>query len=221
MTWLNPELDLRTLLSDGPTDKYRYRKKVFGEVDGANLHYKTFEFRRLTDFTSATAPLGVYVNGVILPSLSITSDNPTTGDFYLALPIAVRAKVEASYYVQWFLDSEIQEFLRLAANWLSLGDDYTQIPQGLRPAALKYSASDAYQKLSLRWAEHLSDGFLLNDAPFPKEMSPVDNYRKLSESFRKEAFDGAKFYYTRAGQNEQPLFAFNLGTNNREAEPRR
>ena len=221
MTWLNPETDLRTLLSDGPTDKYRFRKKVFGEVDNSNLHFKTFEFRRLSDFTTVAAPLGVYVNGVLLNTTDIASDNNSTGDFFLVAPVATRAKVEASYYIQWFLDSEIQEFLRLSSNWLSLGDDYFQIPQGLRPTALKYAASDAYQKLSLRWAEHLSDGFLLNDAPFPKEMSPIENYKKLSESFRKEAYDGVKFYYSRAAQNLQPLFAFNLGSNNREAEPRR
>ncbi len=139
MTWAAPESDLRTLLSDNAEDKYRYRKKVFGNTDGTNVLFKTFEFRRVTDFTTAAYPLGVWVEGVLLTSTDIASDNPGSGDFELAAAPTVRQKVEASYYIQWFLDVEIQNFLRLASNWLGMGDDYTQISPQLRPAALKYA----------------------------------------------------------------------------------
>jgi hypothetical protein len=217
MIWANPEIDLRTLLSDGSEDKLRYRKRVFGEVNGNNTRFKTLEFRRVTDFTSAEDPLGVWIDGVYQTG-GISSDSMSTGDFILGSAPSPRSVIEASYYVQWFNDTEIQTFLRASSNWLSLGDDYTRVVGGLQPAALKYAAADAYQKLSLRWAEHLSETFLLNDAPSEKMFAPVDQYSKMSLAFRKEAEAARDAYYTRAGQNLQPLFGAVLG-NPSDPEP--
>lgn len=211
MTWTNPTLDLRTLLSDGTADKHRYRKRVFGEINGTNKSFKTFEFRRVTDFTTATSPLGIWKDGVYQGSAAVTSDNIETGDFVLVTAPADGSVLEASYYIQWFTDTEITNFLRLASNWLSLGDDYTVIGSGLRPACLKYAAAEAYQKLSLRWAEHLSENFLLNDAPDEKRMAVVEAYRKQALDYRKEAETVRDDYYSRSGQQKQPLFATSVG----------
>lgn len=211
MTWTSPEIDLRTLLSDGPTDKHRYRKRVFGEINGTNTSFKTFEFRRVTNFAAATTPLGVWINGILQPPANISSDSVSTGDFYLVTAPADGSLVEASYYIQWFNDSEIDNFLRLASNWLNLGDDFTQLGQGLRPAALKYAAAEAYQKLSLRWAEHLSETYLLNDAPEEKRMAIVDAYRKQGLDMRKEAETVRDDFYSRSGQQKQPLFSSSFG----------
>lgn len=221
MTWLTPETDLRTLLSDNATDKHRYRKKVFGEVNGTNTYFKTFEFRRLTNFTTSAFPLGVYIDGVFQLVAAISSDNPNTGDFVFVTAPTGRVKIEASYYVQWFIDAEIQNFLKLASNWLGMGDTYSNILEQLRPACLKYAAAEAYQKLSLRWAEHLSEVFLLNDAPVGKDMSPVDKYRQMSLDLRKEAEEAAKFVYSRSAQNYQPLWGIIQATNARNPDTRR
>lgn len=211
MTWLNPENDLRVLLSDGTMDKHRYRKRVFGDVNGVNTRFKTFEFRRYTDFTTAVAPLGVWKNGVLLNSSDISFDDTNSGDFILAVAPVDGEVIEASYYIQWFKDSEIQNFLRLGSNWLALGDDYTAISSGLRPAALKYAASDAYQKLALRWAEHLAETYLLNDAPDEKRMQIVEAYRKASLDARKDAETVRDDFYSRSGQQKQPLWSSSVG----------
>jgi hypothetical protein len=216
VTWADPSTDLRTLLSDGLEDKLRYRKKVFGEVDGNNVAFKTFEFRRITDFTSSDGPLGVWVDGVL--GAAIDSDNPSTGDFFLKEAPSTRSKVEASYYIQWFTDVEITNFLRLASNWLALGDNFANISQGLRPAALKYAAAEAYQKLALRWADPMSQTFLLNDAPAKDAMKPIDEYQKLSLNLRKEAQAVRDDFYSRSGQNLQPLFG-TAGGNASNPEP--
>lgn len=212
MSWTTASTDLRTLLSDNLTDKHRYRKRVFGEINGINTSFKTFEFRRITDFTTATSPLGVWIDGVLQDPTAVSGDSVGTGDFYLETAPADGSIVEASYFIQWFKDTEIDNFLRLACNWLSLGDDYSQLGQGLRPAALKYAAAEAYQKLSLRWAEHLSETFLLNDAPDEKRMAIVDVYRKQSLDLRKEAETVRDDFYSRSGQQKQPLFASIVGT---------
>jgi hypothetical protein len=218
VTWTAPISDLRVLLSDGPTDKHRYRKKVFGEVNGTNTMFKTFEFRRVTDFTSAASPLGVWVNGVLLGAGGVASDNLPTGDFILAIAPTARQSVEASYYIQWFTDTELDGFLRLACNWMDFGDNYSTIGTSLRPAMLKYAAAEAYQKLSLRWAEHLSEVFLLNDAPKDKQMTPVQQYRQMSLDLRKEAQQVRDDYYLGSGQQLQVLFG-TAGGNPTDPQP--
>lgn len=212
MTWATASSDLRTLLSDASTDKHRYRKRVFGEVNGVNTSFKTFEFRRITDFSTAVGPLGIWIDGVLQANTIVDQDFVGTGDFYLNDAPADGSIVEASYFIQWFRDEELENFLRLASNWLSLGDLYENLGQGLRPAALKYAAAEAYQKLALRWAEHLSETFLLNDAPDEKRMAIVEVYRKQSLDLRKEAETVRDDFYSRSGQQKQPLFASLVGT---------
>lgn len=212
MSWTTAALDLRNLLSDGDIDKARYRKRVFGEVNGTNTHFKTFEFRRTTDFSTSSLPLGVWVSGVNVGTSGITSDSPVTGDFDLLVAPTDGQVVEASYYIQWFLDTEIINFLRLSTNWLGLGDDPLVVGQGLRPAALKYAASDAYQKLAIKWAEMLSEQFMLNDSPDKdKNFKIVDAYMKAAAQFRKDAEAVRDDFYSRSGREKQPLFGNNVG----------
>lgn len=213
MTWASPVNDLRVILSDGDTDKYYYRKKCFGEVNGTNKRFKTFEFRRKTNFTGAAYPLGVWVDGALLATSGVSSDNPESGDFQL-VSSPDNVLVEASYYVQWFLDTELTEFLRLACNWLALGDDYTQLQEGLRPCSLDYAASLAYKKIASRWAIHMTDMYLLNDNPSANEKSL--NLSKMFEEKSKQhyenAFKARNDFYTRSGQSLQPLFGNNYGS---------
>lgn len=212
-SWTTSVSDLRTKLSDGETDKLRSFKPVFGVVDGTNIRFKTLEYRRTTDFTvTGQDPLGVYRDGILLdPTTEITSDDPGTGFFKLVTAPSGRQQVECTYYMRWFLDSELQEFLRLAMNWLGLGDDYTLLDMGLRPAALAYAAAEAYQKLTLRWTESISSNFRLEDAPNAEQRTPVDYYKSLTEMFRKEAYKERDAYYSRQGQSLAPLRGYVRG----------
>lgn len=203
MSWTTATSELRNLLADGPTDKYRYRKRVFGIQDGTNKNFKTFEYRRVTDFVAPTGFLGVYVNNTLA---TVSVDELTTGEFQLATAPANTAEVVASYYLQWFTDAELDSFMVDAANWLGLAGTVTGVPQGLRPAALKWGAADAYQKLALRYAIHVAENFRLEDAPDPATRTPVDMYTKMADQWRKDATASRDEYYTRQGQALQPLF---------------
>lgn len=213
-TWSTAATDLRTLLSDGISDRYNSRKKCFGQIDGSNSMFRTFEFRRITNFTTASLPLGVYKNGTMIPATGISGDYPDTGEFVLGTPyIPVDGDIiEASYYNQWFNDEEIATFLTTASNWCVGASDYTTTVNGLQPAVLKYAAAEAYQKMSIRWRTFLSEMYRVEDEPKKPGTGPADQYAKMAETFREEALKARTEYYdTRQGRSKQALFGSVLG----------
>lgn len=214
MAWTTAVSDLRTLLSDGATDRYNSRKKCFGEVNGTNNTFRTFEFRRVTDFTTATAPLGVYINGTRLPASGISTDYLATGEFVIGASGSIPVDgdvVEASYFNQWFLDSELEDFLRTASNWLNSNADYTTIVNGLQPCALKYAAAEGYLKMAQRWRTWLSEMYRVEDEPKTQGSGPVESFINMAEKFREQALKCRDEFYTRQGRNLQPLFGSVLG----------
>lgn len=187
MTWAQSDAisDVRKILSDGPTDKLRYRKQVLDIQNSSNVTFKTFEMRRITTFVGAVAPFGVYVNNTLV---TVSSDNLATGEFVLAVAPANGDQVQATYYVQWFLDEEITQFLVSSAQWIGVADDYTAIGSDLRPAAKEYAASQAYQKLAAKFAENLAETFQLYDAPDEKRFNPITAYMNISKVKMELAF---------------------------------
>jgi hypothetical protein len=212
MSWTTALDDIRLTLNDGPTDKIRAFKRVFGSADGSNAVFKTLEFRRITDFTTVdeTGPVGIYVNGEKFGPLALPLDYDDPGSGYfkfaaLSVPIS-GAVIEATYYIQYFLDVELETFLRLAQNWLGFGDNYANIPQGLRPAALQYAAAEGYQKLAMRFSSQLSETYRLEDMPDVKQTALLAEYKQASEVSRQQAHKLRDEYYTRQGQSLSPLF---------------
>lgn len=216
-TWTDAVLDLRRQLSDNSNDKLRYRKRCIGQIDGLNKTFKTFEFRRVTDFVSTTLPNGVFVNG---SSVSSVTDFPEIGEFVLAAAPSDGDVVEATYFIQWFTDTELQEFLIDSMQWLGLGTNYSTLVEGLRPCAKFYAAKQACEKLCLRWAEYQSDTYMFQEAPNADKRLPIDDYRRLAETYYKQAKEAQSNYYTRQGQNLQPLFA-NISGNIPDVTPKR
>lgn len=178
MTWADPIGDVRKILSDGPRDKLRYRKKVIGPQTGTNVTFKTFEFRRVTDFTAISGPEGVFVDDI---AVTVAADDLGSGEFVLDAPPSDGQILRATYYIQWFLDSEIEEFLKSAAEWIGLADSYTAIGADLRPAAKEYAASVAYQKLVSRFSENLAEIYQLFDAPDERRFDPVKMYMDIGK----------------------------------------
>jgi hypothetical protein len=219
VSWTTSTDDLRKLLSDGPTDKYFYRKKVFGDINGTNKNFKTFEFRRVTNFVTEPGGtfLGVYVNST---KVTATADDYATGEFTLTTAPVDGSRVEATYYAQWFLDSELDEFLTTGSQWLGRGSTVSNIEDGLQPAVLKYASGEAYQKLSLRWVQHMSETYRLEDAVDPKTNQIVDPYDKASIAFKKEAEVLRDDFYKRQGQYLSPLNK-SLAGRVREIAPKR
>ncbi len=223
MSWTTALSDLKSLLSDGPTDRNAYRKKCFGYVDGSNVSFRSLEFRRVTDFTDpigSAAPLGVYVDGVRVPTASVLSDDTATGEFSLVNAPVGGQVVEASYYYKWFNDSELTTFLGDASQWLLSDTDYTKIPPGLVPAAKYYAAQEAMHKMAAKWVERLSEQYLVEDAPDRKNQGIADSYRKLANDYKIKSLELRDQYYTRQGQSLQPLFGNNFGAV-RDTVPRR
>jgi hypothetical protein len=220
MAWSSALTDLRTKLSDGPTDRIRAFKRVFGQIDGSNKVFKTYEFRRVTDFTSATGALGVYLNGTRLLNAAIASDDLSTGFFTLVTAPSAGDILEATYYNQYFLDAELTTFLTFATQWLGLGDDYNAIPSGLRPCALYYALGEGYAKLAVRFSESMSETYRLEDMPDVTRQALIEEYKKNGEAAKAQALQARNEFYSRQGQHLQPLFGSNLG-HVRDVAPKR
>lgn len=206
--WLTSESDLRKLLADDPTDKLSWRKTVFGQVDGVNKTFKTFEFRRVTDFTTATTPLGVFVNDA---AVTVASDYTDVGQFELSAAPTAGQTINATYYMQWFTDDEVDSYLQSGANWLGFTDTFLQVVPGLRPSVLQYAAGDAYSHLSLRLSRTLSENFKLEDMPKEAVRELISAYRTAAEHAYDQALKRRDEFYTRQGQALQPLFANIIG----------
>lgn len=202
-------LDLRRLVSDSSTDKLCDMKLVFGKIDGSNTRFKTFERRRLTNFTEDAddpSPVGVYVNNERIASAAVSSDDPTSGSFLLASPPEDGDEVRATYYYQWFIDDDCNQFLVNACQWLGFGTNYLNISDGLQPAALHYAAQEAYSKLSLWFSTKISNQYMLDDAPDSGNQGVVNSYKDLAEFFHKKSISLRDNFYTRQGQSLSPLY---------------
>jgi len=224
MSWTTALDDLRLMLNDGPTDKLRAFKRVFGTADGVNTRFKTYEFRRVTDFSTEAdgTALGVYINSEKVSNSLLESDSPESGFFTFnagTVP-APGQVVEATYYVQYFLDPELQSFLRLGQNWLGYGDDYTLTPQGLRPALLQYATGEGYQKLAMRFSEHSSETYRLEDMPDVRRTALVAEYKNAAAQAKEQAHTLRNEFYSRQGQHLSPLFGV-LSPTIRDVAPRR
>lgn len=206
MSWDTAVDDLRKKLADNSTDKLSWRKTFFGQVDGTNTVFKTYEWRRVTDFsllaTDSSDVVGVYINN---QKVMVVSDELTSGQFQLDSAPAQGVTIEATYYNQWFIDSELQTFLRSACNWMAYGDDFTGIVQGLRPAALEYACGDAYQQLALRWRQ-MGEMYRVEDLPRESIKSMITEYNDAAKSaYGNATTKRDEFYDTRQGQAMQPL----------------
>lgn len=205
MSWDTALSELRMVLSDGPTDKLRYRKMVIGQIDGSNTTFKTFEMRRVSTFVGAVAPAGVYVNNALVTT---EGEDLESGEFTLAAPPNEGDSIVATYYYQWFIDAELTEFLNQSAAFINNTTDFTAIDPSFQPAAKEYAAGLAYQKLAAKFAENLAEVFQLQDAPDQKRFNPVTAYMGIAEKKFKLAFELRDDVYTgRKGQAGAPRSA--------------
>jgi hypothetical protein len=209
MTWSTARADLRVLLSDGPTDKLMAFKQVFGNQAASATVFKTFEKRRITDFSSTATdfPLGLYLSGQRLAASACTTDNPETGFFVMAEPPTDANQLLATYYVQWFTDAELDGFLEKAAGWLNGGTDISLTQTGLQAAALQYANYEAMQKLSIMYATNPIETYRLEDSPNEKFVTMGDKYRAAANAALKQATQlRDDFYQGRKGAALAPRF---------------
>lgn len=206
-------LALRNLIHDGPTDKRAVNKKVLGVQDGVNTIFTTFEGRRVGDFQHPGFPLGVYVNGAVVPGNKVTADDPLSGVFQLDTSVLPgnRQPLTATYYYQWFLDTELGQFLTDASKWLGLGPTYINVPDGLVPACLRFAAQEAYEKAAMRYSTRMSEVFQLEDAPKEEILKSIEAFKEMAKDFMSKAETMRDDFYERQGQAKAPNFGFALG----------
>jgi hypothetical protein len=211
--------ELRKLLNDNATDKLRALKQVIGKIDGNNVTFKTLEFRRITDFTQAEWPFGVFMNDTSDPLL-VDQDDLTEGFFMLDSAPPDGSILTATYYVQFFTDDDLNTFMINASRWIQSSDTFLNVAPGLQPVALKYAAGEAYEKLSEKFQENMSAVFRTEDAPDEKNVATIASYFQKAQKFKDMAVTERKEYYTRQGTSDQPLWGNNLGRV-RDVPPRR
>jgi hypothetical protein len=197
--------DLRTQISDGDTDKLAFDKTVVGLVNGDNVNFKTFNVRRLTPLVSATgSPTGAFVNGELV---SVTSEDLLSGSFVLADAPMEGDTVTATYYYHWFIDSQLDNFLKTSSRWAFSDMDYTHTPDGLIDAVLYKACAKAYRELAVRFAKLYSEQYRMEDLPKENLKQTQEQYSKLAEMHEKQAEHEMVFFYTRQGKNKQPIFS--------------
>lgn len=217
MAWTTAIDELRAAMSDGATDKLRYRKRVIGIQNGTNVKFKTFEFRRVATFVGAAQPVGVFVNDA---PVVVSADDLSTGEFTLAVAPTDGDVLRATYFMQYFTDGELQDFLKQASRWLIGVDDFQQVQIALQPAAVAKACCQGYRKLALRFAENMAEVYQLEDAPDEKRINPVEQFRRMADDFCKEATSLRDDFYSRSGKKLAPRFATIAG-NVRDPEPNR
>lgn len=205
---------LRNILFDNPTDKICSNKKVFGIQDGTNVTFKTFEYRRVTNFTASNSfPLGLYKNGIAISNSNVSVDDPASGAFQVGSGVTpgARDQFTATYYYQWFIDNDLDSFLQNASTWLGFNTTYINIPDGLNAAALRYAAQEAYEMAAMKYSTRAAEVYQLEDAPTEDILKAIDAFQSMADNFLEKASKMRDDNYTRQGQSLAPNFAFGLG----------
>jgi len=211
MAWTGVDArdQLRRLISDGPTDRRAFQKKIFGAVDGANSAYKAFETRLVS------GTVVVYVDGV---SVAVAEDDLIAGEFsILPAPIA-GATVRASYYWQYFLDAELDQFIEYGALKCGLSIPVsdtivTIVTDSLRPPVVHYAASDAFEKMAIRTTLSNLEQYALEDIRVADTENLKAHYMAMAIKMRDEARQMRDDVYLSFGQREKAAAAISSQSN--------
>lgn len=209
MTWTTALTDLRTELQDNADNKYALRKNVFGSPDGTLVEFATIEGRYVP------ASLVVYAAppGGGTPSVVTVSDTTgwEQGIFRLQAAPQPRQLITASYYWQYFTDTEITNFLKTAASRVGI-TDYTTTPvDGLERVVLNYACAAAYRFLSSQWIRKISEKVLLKDSPVSENDTRSNLFLKQAQDYEKMGNDERIEYYKAQGRRYKPSFSTSQG----------
>lgn len=210
MSYSTAITELRQILSDTSTHKKATRKKIFGNVNGDNAEFITYDKRILEDTVE------VFVDGL---AVDFEVTDAVAGKLTLKDAPTSNSKVEASYYFQWWLDDELTTFLNKGAELTgqfstSTPDKaYLQILPGLKNAALYFAASEATTSLIhyLINREHSEEFLVEQDG---NDDSNFSEMIKALKDLGKDYWERAKWhrddYYKSLGKRELPAFAVKI-----------
>ncbi len=191
--------DLRRFLNDGPQDRPVKSKQLFGTVDGVNKQFIAWEDRLVP------GSVVVSVNLTDLAPGGWTETDPVMGIITLTAAPAAQQIVRARYFFQYFLDSELDEAMQMAAVECVDTDDATQIPLTLKYAALNFGGHFGFQKQAIRWAQRMSQRFLLEEEPTHEDLQARPNhFLTLAKEYYKQGVQIRDGAYMRKGRRNVP-----------------
>ena len=178
--------DLRMRIQDGPTNKLAVHKPALqGDIDGSNKIFILLEPRYVA------ASLKAYLNSA---SVTATALDNLSGMVELATAPA-SGKLTFSYFWQYFLDTELDLFLRQGAGNVGM-TDYTLADVSLQPVIVEYAASYAYLFLATEWVRSMSEKIQLSDAPQQTGIPVPNHFLQLKKDAWNTAEGMKKEYYT-------------------------
>jgi hypothetical protein len=149
----------------------------------------------------------VYVDNTDVTSQATITDS-VRGLITISNPPAQQTAVRASYYFQFFLDAELDEALRNAAGEIVESDDITLLAFGFKNAALNFAGYFCFTKQAIRWAQRMSEKFILEDSPVEDGSITRPNlFQQLAQNYYKNAVQMRNDYYQRHGRRFAPAYA--------------
>ncbi len=181
--------NLRSLLGDGPSDKFEFKADVFPTPDGVTKKFFVGQTRVVPDTLSVYVDGNAAVSGA--PSGVVDIDFEK-GTFDLGTAPSGSVQVQASFNYQWFTDEELASFLLASANLLNFESiDADGLPIGVRGAALDFAAYYAY----MRKAAEFADSLKAEAAGYTADQSKSGpNWRDLAKLAYEKARDKLKLY---------------------------
>jgi cell shape-determining protein MreC len=73
--------------------------------------------------------------------------------------------------------------------------------------------------MAMRWREHYSEMYRVEDSPDAKQNGALESYIEMAKAFKEEATKLRDQFYTRKGQSLQPLFGTVVGSV-KDSQPR-
>lgn len=200
-TWAAPLADLRTFLADTTNDNLVKDQKLFGETNGQNRTFFTFEDRLVASGNQSVCgtPIRVFCNAgggyTEIAASGVLVTDSLRGELQLMYVPSGSVSLKASYHYQQFLDAELNVYLQQAANQVT-ADTASNIALGLQASALHIAASFAYKRLAQRWQQRKSEQFLLQDEPARTEAADrIEFYRKQGQDMMTEGIALRRSYY--------------------------
>lgn len=191
--------DLRRFLNDGPADRPIKDKALVGRVDGLNRRFQTYE-DRIVD--------GTFQALVNQESVTSAAVDLVMGLFDLTVAPAEGTQVRARYYYQLFTDDDLVEALQLASGEIVENDNVTLVETGLKSAALNIAKGHAFGKQAIRWADLMSQRFLLEDAPLDSQPQGRPNlFQQISRDATRLGLELRTSFYTSHSRRNVPAFA--------------
>lgn len=175
---------LRSLLGDGPTDKFEFKADVFPTPDGVTTRFFVGETRVYP------GSLEVYQGTVLVTP--VAPPEWVKGTFALTTAPSGNVELQASFYYQWFGDDDLNSFITQATHVLGFtGITDATLVAGIRPAVLQFAAYNAYMRKA---AEH-ADSVVATAVGYTADQSRSHpNWRELARTTLETARATLKLY---------------------------